>query len=143
MNWILLLSLGFLFLKPNPPQLEIVITGMLSEEGFVQVLLFDNPKGFPDQPEMAMRSFTVPIQKSDQGLEARLSAENLPAGKYAVSVFHDHNGDGKMRKGPFGIPKDKYGFSNNVFGLMGPPSFDKAAFEMGKEDRRITIVLRG
>ena len=28
-----------------------------------------------------------------------------------------------------GIPKEGYGFSNNVTGLMGPPSFSKASFK--------------
>jgi uncharacterized protein (DUF2141 family) len=29
----------------------------------------------------------------------------------------------------FGIPQEGYGFSNNARGSMGPPAFDKAAFQ--------------
>ncbi|WP_394700395.1 DUF2141 domain-containing protein [uncultured Bacteroides sp.] len=39
----------------------------------------------------------------------------------------------------FGIPTEKYGFSNNAKGRMGPPSFEQAKFEL-KNDRVIRIT---
>ena len=39
---------------------------------------------------------------------------------------------------------EPYGFSNNVQGFLGPPSFDQAAMELreGNEEIRITLIYR-
>ena len=52
----------------------------------------------------------------------------LPRGEYAISLFVDSNGNKKLDKNFFGIPKEQYGFSNNVMGRMSPPTFDQAKF---------------
>ena len=52
----------------------------------------------------------------------------FPHGEYAIAVFVDLNGNGKMDKNFLGIPKEQYGFSNNVMGRMSAPSFDQAKF---------------
>ncbi|WP_394778244.1 DUF2141 domain-containing protein [Undibacterium sp.] len=67
--------------------------------------------------------------------------KNLPAGRYAVSVFHDENRNGKMDSNMLGIPVERYGFSNNAAGKMGPPEFDAAAVAFS-DSREITIDLR-
>ncbi len=38
------------------------------------------------------------------------------------------NGNKKLDKNFLGIPKEQYGFSNNVMGRMSPPTFDQAKF---------------
>ncbi len=62
----------------------------------------------------------------------------LPAGEYAVSVFHDENENKKLDTNSIGIPKEKYGFSNNPKSTFGPPSYSKAKFTL-QEDKRINI----
>ena len=52
----------------------------------------------------------------------------LPHGEYAISLFVDSNGNKKIDKNFLGIPKEQYGFSNNVMGRMSAPSFDQAKF---------------
>ena len=49
-------------------------------------------------------------------------------GEYAISLFIDVNRDNKIDKNFFGIPKEQYGFSNNVMGKMSAPTFDQAKF---------------
>ncbi len=54
----------------------------------------------------------------------------FPKGEYAIASFHDLNGDYKMDKGLFGIPK-AYAFSNNAKGLFGlPPQYRKAKINL-------------
>jgi uncharacterized protein (DUF2141 family) len=53
----------------------------------------------------------------------------LPAGTYAVAVFHAEHNETQMETGLFGKPKQGYGFSNNPASTFGPPSFNSAAFE--------------
>jgi len=64
----------------------------------------------------------------------------IPEGTYAVSIFHDENDNGKMDTNFFGIPSEDYGCSNNATGLMGPPKWEDAKFEL-KSDKKITIIL--
>jgi uncharacterized protein (DUF2141 family) len=72
--------------------------------------------------------------------EVEVVFENLPAGDYAISILHDVNKDGKMNTNFMGIPKEGYGFSNNVMGTMGPPSFEKAKFKLSSE--KVVIRMR-
>lgn len=66
---------------------------------------------------------------------------NLSAGQYAVSVFHDENGNGKLDANPAGIPIERYGFSRDAHGTMGAPAFTDAVVDV-QADTTITINLR-
>lgn len=66
--------------------------------------------------------------------------ENIPAGVYAVSIFHDENNNNKLDSNFIGIPKEDYGCSNNAKGFMGPPKWKDAKFNLEK-DTSITISL--
>src|SRR5688572_14316142 len=39
--------------------------------------------------------------------------ENVPPGTYAIALFLDENDNGKIDTNFIGIPREKYGFSNN------------------------------
>ena len=52
----------------------------------------------------------------------------LPHGEYAISLFVDSNRNRKIDKNLFGVPKEQYGFSNNVMGRMSAPTYDQAKF---------------
>ncbi|WP_316367549.1 DUF2141 domain-containing protein [Candidatus Thiodiazotropha sp. CDECU1] len=71
---------------------------------------------------------------------ARFVFNNLKAGTYSVSVVYDENGDGELNTGLFGIPSERIGFSDNVKGLFGPPSFNKTSFTLS-ESKTISINL--
>ena len=47
-----------------------------------------------------------------------------------MKLFHDENENGELDTGFLGIPKEDYAFSNNASGVFGPPSYDKAKFEL-------------
>ncbi len=66
----------------------------------------------------------------------------LPQGEYAVKVFHDENGNDDLDTRMFGIPKERYGFSNNAKGSFGPPEYSAAAFVLGSEKKQITINIQ-
>lgn len=67
-----------------------------------------------------------------------VSFESLPAGKYAVRVYQDVNGNEKFDM-TGQMPNEPFGFSN-VKMLMGPPSFDQSAIEIA-ENKSINISL--
>jgi len=71
--------------------------------------------------------------------EEQVTFENVPDGDYAIKLFHDENDNHKMDTNIVGIPKEGYGFSNNV-GRFGQPAYKKAKFII-KNDTTIDINL--
>lgn len=76
------------------------------------------------------------------GDTATVVLADLPPGDYAVSAFHDSNGNGKLDANFLKIPNEPHGFSNNASGSFGPPSFDQAKFSLGTTNLKIAIALR-
>jgi len=71
---------------------------------------------------------------------ARFIFGDLKSGTYSVSIVYDEDGDGKLNTGFFGIPSELVGFSNNVKGIFGPPSFNKTSFTLPGSET-ISIIL--
>jgi uncharacterized protein (DUF2141 family) len=65
----------------------------------------------------------------------------LGPGHYAVIVFHNENDNGRLDENPRGEPTEGYGFSNDVEGLLGSPSFDAAGVTLDPADKSIVISL--
>lgn len=114
--------------------IKLTITNLRNDKGFVLVSLFKEGAGFPDEGEKAFRKDKVTIINK----RAVIIFPNLPTGSYAISILHDENNDLKMNKNALGIPKEGYGFSNNVTGAFGPPSYNRAKFS--HRDNSLTQV---
>ncbi len=67
--------------------------------------------------------------------------ENLPAGDYAVQATYDENGNGKVDRALFGIPREGVGFSNDAPIRLGPPKWEEARFSV-EGDKAISFKLR-
>jgi len=65
---------------------------------------------------------------------------SLPKGDYAISVYHDLNGNEKLDKNFFGAPVEPYGFSRNFKPLLRAPRFDEVKISLN-QDRKINILL--
>jgi uncharacterized protein (DUF2141 family) len=68
--------------------------------------------------------------------------ENVAPGLYAIAIFLDENANGKIDTNFFGVPKEKYGFSNNVFPMMRAASFKESQFFVRDKDEVISIRLK-
>jgi uncharacterized protein (DUF2141 family) len=68
--------------------------------------------------------------------------KGLKPGTYGAQIFHDKNGNGKVDRGLFGIPKEGVGFSNDAPIRFAPPTFSDAAFTYGGGAETINIHLR-
>lgn len=119
-------------------ELTLTVNNISNSNGVIRVLLFQGPEGFPDQHKLAIQNASIKIINNT----AIHTFKNLPEGTYAISLFHDSQNTGKLRTNPFGIPKDGYGFSNNAAGIVGAPSFEKAAFKLTNDVKHINIKLR-
>ena len=70
---------------------------------------------------------------------ARISFDSISPGKYAIQFFHDENENQKMDFSLIGIPKEKFGSSNNVKPILGPPKFEKMLFNL-TENKKVIMV---
>jgi uncharacterized protein (DUF2141 family) len=73
-----------------------------------------------------MKTTMVPLPANPAGVLCEFS--DLPAGTYAISVFHDENDDGVLNSNFVGMPREGYGFSNNYTYAMHPASFEESHF---------------
>jgi uncharacterized protein (DUF2141 family) len=112
------------FHPPADTGLKVTITNLRNNKGHVLISLFKDGVGYPDKPEKAFKKEKVNISNNTSALF--LAA--LPTGNYAIAILHDENDDQKMNTNFFGLPKEGYGFSNNVMGMFGPPGYSKAKF---------------
>jgi uncharacterized protein (DUF2141 family) len=104
--------------------LTLSFPGLATKSGKVMIAVYDSAQGWAGG-KAARVAFA---NASEAEPSAKIPA--LPVGTYAVRVFQDVDGDGKMSKNPFGLPTEPYGFSRDAMGAMGPPSFADAAFEV-------------
>ena len=68
---------------------------------------------------------------------ARISFDSISPGKYAIQFFHDENENQKMDFSLIGIPKEKFGSSNNIKPILGPPKFEKMLFSLTENKKVI------
>jgi uncharacterized protein (DUF2141 family) len=105
--------------------IHVQISGFRNDKGVVRCALFASENGFPKDPSRAVALEKAPITNGSAVCEF----SGVAPGRYAVSVFHDENGNGKLDTNFIGIPKEGVGASNDAKGHMGPPKFDAAAFQ--------------
>lgn len=139
---IYVISLSVLFSFPiveserQEYSLDVIVVGFQASKGILRVCLFDSEDTFFDN-SMACEVKDTPSNR--QRIVLRFS-KKIPAGRYAIAVYQDINKNGILDRNWLGIPSEPYGFSNNPSTLFGPPSFQKASFEMN-ENLSVTVKL--
>jgi uncharacterized protein (DUF2141 family) len=122
---------------PESADVSVTVTGVRSARGLVIACLTARADAFPDcSHDPQARSLKVRAASVVQ-----LDFGQVPAGRYAISLFHDENGNGKLDK-RLVIPREGYGFSRDAPVMMGPPSFARAAFAVGRDGQRQAIRMR-
>ena len=97
--------------------LTVQVVGMRSSKGSVQCLIYAGGVGFPGKPDKAVAKLIVAIADET----ATCAFPNLAPGDYAIELFHDENGNGKLDTGFMGIPSEGFGASNDAPEKFGPP----------------------
>jgi len=115
--------------------LTVEVDGVESDGGSVAVAVFTSAEDFPNKVAHGQRVKAA-------GQKAVVVFKDLPAGRYAVSAYHDANDNRQLDRGMFGIPKERYGFSQEARGVGGPPEFRDAAFALPAEGARISVHVR-
>lgn len=116
--------------------LTVTVAEVPSAQGAVLGALYRADASFMDQAKAVAR-FRIPAKAGS----VSTVIHNLPAGRYALSAFHDANGNGKLDRNSMGIPTEGYGFSNDAQGSGGPPSAAQAAFSFDGKAKAVTLTL--
>ena len=123
-----------LFTCAHAAELKVEVLGVEKAEGQVMVALYDEGQFL----KKALKGLRLPAAVT--GVSGSFS--DLPEGNYAVIAFHDENGNGKLDFNAVGMPIERMGFSNDAVGVMGPPGFSAARFEVNAATNSIVINLR-
>ena len=132
-----LLTLALLCMTLQAQTLTVVATGLKNDKGEVQFSLYNKEGTIPDK---TLSKYYKMKRVAITGTTAKAVFKDLPDGRYAVSVFHDENDNGKIDKGLV-MPEEGVGLSNyktiNFFNL---PNFKKASFLL-KHNKKINVNI--
>ena len=116
--------------------LEVKIQGIKEPKGMVRLAFYNSEEEYLDEEKIAFFHEELVIQTGEMTILIQ-----LPKGDYSVAIYQDLNNDKELNTNLVGIPKEPYGFSNNVMGAFGPPSFEAAKVQFPTTNK-ITIYLR-
>ena len=108
--------------------LEMEINNLESNKGPIYIRILD-------ENENPVIVGTSPVIN----YSSEISFDSIFPGKYAIQFFHDENENQKMDFNLIGIPKEKFGSSNDVKPILGPPKFEKMLFEI-YQDKKIVML---
>ena len=118
--------------------IKVDVTGFRNGKGQLGCSLFNGPDGFPRDNSKIYKRVFVPIKDG----HGECVFSGIPAGDYAVTIFHDEDSSRKFKMNFVGYPLEGYGFSNNVVPQFKAPSFDETKFQYdGKNVKRVPITL--
>ena len=127
---ILVLGSSFAVAEGLTGILIVEISGLKEASGNVYIAVYDSDSTWlGDEMVLAQK---VAIADALEGDLVRTELL-LPLGDYALSVFYDQNGDGKLNTNFIGMPKEPIALSNNAVAKFGPPEYDDAVFSLGAQ----------
>lgn len=107
---------------PASGQIQVKVVGLRNGRGQVLVALWRGPKNFPGTPPAGT---ATRIAKIRQGVSEAQFDDVMP-GNFAITVFHDEDGDTELKTNFIGIPKEGIGFSRNPRVRFGAPDYEDA-----------------
>ncbi len=129
--------LGAVAAADGEVSVRVEVTGLRSHKGVVRACMTTDPARFPNCQDGAAYTLSVPATGTPV-----LEFPAVRPGRYAISILHDENGNGRVERALGMIPKEGFGFSRDAPVRFGPPSFAQAAFTVGTEAVHHTIRMR-
>ena len=120
----------------SPATVEVDVERVRSARGLIHACLSRDPLHFPDcRSDPAALTLSVPAS------QARLRFSGLAPGRYALTLFHDENGNRKLDT-LLGIPREGFGFSRNPAVRFGAPRFNQVAIVLDGGINRQTLRMQ-
>ena len=109
--------------------ISVEITGLRNNNGNLLYELFD-------KNQKSLKVGTVNIVNNKCFIEM----ENVKPGKYGFNYIHDENKNKKLDTKMVIIPKEGFGYSNNVEAKFGPPAYEKWIFDV-KSNTKLNLKI--
>lgn len=120
--------------QTNTYDLTVKVSGIEKKKGMLQFGLYRGPDYFA-QVGKTYRMMRVKVEASEESV----TFHNLPKGKYAVCIYLDENNNDHCDMNFFGIPTEKYAFSNDDRPILSIPSFESCSIYLNEHK---SIVIR-
>lgn len=130
-----ILSLLLLTAPAAAGELRATVANVKPHGGTVMVGLYASPDTYTRDERMAG------VQLAPLGGTVTAVFAGLPPGRYALAVFQDADGDGRLSTNLVGIPTEPYGFANNPAAAFGKPGFDVVAVTVGDGVTETAVAL--
>jgi uncharacterized protein (DUF2141 family) len=117
-------------------EVTVKVEGFKSNKGYCRLLIYENQKGFPEDPDTSVLISSLEIKN-----KATEFSFMIPPGTYAISILHDENSNEKLDKTWYGKPKEGFGISNNPRTRFGPPSFEESSVEINSDNNGFLVKL--
>jgi uncharacterized protein (DUF2141 family) len=118
--------------------LPVTISGLRSDMGLIRLGLYDHPEQFPNDP---LRSFTFEKTSLVNGV-IKVVLKGLVPGEYAITLLDDEDENNQMNYKLLRIPREGYGFSNNIKPGLKCPPYKKCTFWVDTESRGVEIEMQ-
>jgi uncharacterized protein (DUF2141 family) len=124
--------------KAGEESVTIEVVGAVNDTGQIAIAVFDGGSTF-NQPAEAVLTHFGGVSEGKTSWKIRRA---LVPERFAVAAYHDENLDSELNRNRFGIPTERYGFSRDARGLVGPPSFQDAVIDRPEAGETIMITIR-
>jgi len=114
--------------------LSISIYNLENNKGEIQIGIYNKKENFPKDD----KQYKVIFIKAEN-FSGVYTVKDLPKGEYAIAIMHDENSDRICNLNFMGIPKEGYGFSNNIKPLLSAPSFNDCKINL---NRNLSISIK-
>ena len=121
--------------EPQPTGTLIIrLTGFKTDDGSAAFALWSGPEHWLSDGGTVTDGFPT-IRNG----VSEIVINDLAYGEYAVSAYHDKNGNQILDTGLFRIPKEALGTSNDAKIRFGPPKYEDAKFQFN--DAALTVII--
>jgi uncharacterized protein (DUF2141 family) len=143
MSWYFRLLLIILINSPAPATAQagdqtVIVSNLDKKKGNVYIGWYNNEKTYMDANYAVFKKI-VAVKDKD---EVSVIFPNVDPGVYAIVVFLDENENGELDKNFLGIPKEDYGFSNNIIPATRSATFKEASFTLNGKPGTIFIKVK-
>lgn len=106
----------------------------VQNKGDIYIALYNKEEDFMSRN--FFKSTVTQVQKDNFVVHFK----NIPFGTYAISAFHDLNGNGQLDFNENGMPLEDYAMSGKAE-QMGPPTWQSVKFEFSKDQQTINVYF--
>ena len=118
--------------------LTVGVSDLRNSKGNVVFALYNRVDAFPDEQ---YKKYYKILRGKIANYSSVVIFKDLPSGEYSVTILHDENNDGKIKK-KFIKPVEGIGFSNfQSIGFSNRPTFEKASFNLRKSTTISVTIL--